>query len=131
MKRSILFLITALLLLQVPLFAELDREEQAKVDQLSHLLNLTSVQRSKLAKEREASKRKLLSLERKWQKLHNRLRQEVRREKPDKSAINKISNTIGKIQGEIVSLRTHSLVYLKSLLTPSQLTILEDGRKAD
>lgn len=130
MKRHILLLLSSLLLVQAPLFAELDREELAKVDQLSRVLDLTPVQRSKLTKEREKSKRNLLSLEQKWQKLHNQLRQEVRREKPDKAAIRKISNEIGKIQGEIVSLRTSSLVYLKSILTPSQITILEEGRKA-
>jgi Spy/CpxP family protein refolding chaperone len=113
-----------------PVAAILDYKEQAKIEQLSDMLDLTDVQKAKLTNEREKSKRQLLALEAKWQHLHSELRKEVRKEKPDKSAIEKISGEIGKIQGEIVALRTNSLVYLKSILTPKQTTILEAGRSA-
>jgi len=109
----------------------LDSDEQAKVDRLATVLNLTPVQKQKLSKERETSLKKLRVLERKWQGLHDRLRLEVRKDKPDRAAIDKISKEIGTIQGEIVSLRTNSLIYLKSLLTPSQITLLEKGSSTD
>jgi Spy/CpxP family protein refolding chaperone len=120
-----------LCLLVGPALAELDIEEKAKIGLLAKTLDLTDGQRAKLTNEREKSKRKLLELEGKWQQLHNRLRQEVRKEKPDKSTIEKISADIGKVQGDIVSLRTNSLVYLKSILAPAQITIIEQGRSAE
>jgi Spy/CpxP family protein refolding chaperone len=112
-------------------WAELDKEEQAKVDALAATLQLNAKQKALVTKDREKSKQILLQLEKKWQQLHDQLRREVRRDKPDQGAVDKITEEIGKIQGEIVALRTNSLIYLKSLLTPQQAQIIEQDRLPD
>jgi hypothetical protein len=106
--------------------AELDQDEQAKVDTLATLLQLSAKQKAAVAKEREKSKHALVQLEKKWQRLHDDLRREVRKNVPDQAAVDRISGEIGKIQGEMVALRTGSLIYLKSQLTPEQLKIIQD-----
>ncbi len=123
---SIMFFFTA-----CAAWAELDKEEQGKIDALAVTLQLSAKQKAGITKEREKSKQTLMQLEKKWQRLHDQLRQEVRRDKPDQAAVDKISEEIGKIQGEIVALRTNSLIYLKSILTPQQAQIIEQGRPAD
>jgi len=112
-------------------WAGLDKEEQAKIDALAATLQLDAKQRALVTKEREKSKQALLQLEKKWQQLHDQLRREVRRDKPDQAAVDKITEEIGKIQGEIVALRTNSLIYLKSILTPQQAQIIEQDRLPD
>jgi hypothetical protein len=110
--------------------AELDRDEQAKIDTLAVMLKLSAKQKASVAREREKSRLVMLQLEKKWQRLHDDLRREVRKNEPDQAAVDKISEEIGRIQGEMVALRTGSLIYLKSQLTPEQLKIIED-RPAD
>jgi hypothetical protein len=106
--------------------AELDNEEQAKVDSLAAMLQLSAAQKAAIAQERERSKYALLQLEKRWQWLHDELRREVRKNEPDQTMVDKISGEIGKIQGQIVALRTNSFIYLKSQLTPQQFKIIED-----
>jgi Spy/CpxP family protein refolding chaperone len=112
-------------------WAGLDKEEQAKIDALAATLQLDAKQKALVTKEREKSKQALLQLEKKWQQLHDQLRREVRRDKPDQAAVDKITEEIGKIQGEIVALRTNSLIYLKSILTPQQAQIIEQDQLPD
>ena len=131
-KHHYLCAITVMLLFAAcAVFAGLDKEEQAKIDALAATLQLDAKQKALLTQEREKSKHALLLLEKKWQWLHDRLRSEVRRDKPDQTAVDKITVDIGKIQGEIVALRTNSLIYLKSLLTPQQAQIIEQDRLPD
>ena len=109
-------------------FAELDKEEQAKVDALAATLRLSAKQKAAVVKERERSKKVLLRLESEWQRLHDQLRQEVRSDHPDQAKIDALAESIGTLRGEIISLRTKSLIYLKSILTPEQIRILEKDR---
>jgi hypothetical protein len=111
-------------------WAALDKEEQAKVDTLAVVLQLSAKQKADVIKEREKSKHALLQLEKKWQQLHDRLRAEVRKNEPDQSVVDDISAQIGKIQGEMVALRANSLIYLKSIITPQQAKLIE-GRPTD
>jgi Spy/CpxP family protein refolding chaperone len=120
-----------LLLAAFAVFAELDKEEQAKIDALAATLQLDAKQKALVAKEREKSKRVLLQLEKTWQQLHDKLRSEVRRDKPDQTAVDQITEEIGKVQGKIVALRTNSFIYLKSILTPRQAQIIEQDRLPD
>jgi hypothetical protein len=120
-----------LLLAASMVFAGLDKEEQGKIDALAATLQLDAKQKALVTKEREKSKQALLHLEKKWQQLHDKLRFEVRQSKPDQAAVDKITEEIGKIQGEIVALRANSLIYLKSLLTPQQAQIIEQERLPD
>lgn len=112
-------------------FAKLGPYEQQKIDRLSITLSLTAAQKTKLTIEREKSAKKLNEFEQEWQRQHDLLRREVRKEKPDQAIIQKISGDIGKVQGNIVALRTNSLLYLKSILTPSQITKLEQNQAAE
>ncbi len=106
-------------------FAELDKVEQAKVDALAETLHLSAQQKASVVKERDKSKQILSRLEEEWQQLHDRLRQEVRSDKPDQANVDEIAGSIGRIRGEIISLRTKSLIHLKSILTPEQIRMLE------
>ena len=117
-----------LLMMQITVFAGLDREEQAKVDALAETLHLNAEQKASVVKEREKSKQRLLSLEKEWQQLHDHLRQEVRSDTPNQAKVDELAGSIGKIRGEIISLRTKSLIHLKSILTPEQIRILEKAR---
>ena len=131
-KHRNLYTATVMLLLAASaVFAGLDKEEQAKIDTLAVTLQLNAKQKALVTKDREKSKQILLQLEKKWQQLHDQLRREVRRDKPDQAAVDKITGEIGKVQGEIVALRTNSLIYLKSLLTPQQAQIIEQDRLPD
>ena len=122
-----------LLVLAGAVFAGLDKEEQAKVDTLAAVLDLSAQQKAAVVREREAARQTLLRLEEEWQGLHDRLRQEVRADEPDQAKIDEISASIGRIRGEIIALRTKSLVFLKSVLTPEQMKILENdhGRNGE
>ena len=132
MREGVLIMIAGLLLyFAVASFAEPDREERRKVDELAATLHLTSRQKTAVLAERKRSKIQLLILEKNWQKLHDHLRSEVRAETPDQNRVDSLSGEIGKVRGEIIGLRTKSLIYLKSLLTPEQITILESGRAND
>ena len=128
MKFINVFVGMLLLLVWGTLFAELDKEERVKVDALAKTLQLSAEQKTKVVKERIKSKKALLRLEKKWQELHDRLRREVRRSKPDQAKIDEITESIGKVRGEIVLLRTNSLIFLKSVLTPEQVKIIEAGQ---
>ena len=124
-----IIILPAMLLLMMTgsTFAGLDKDEQAKVDALAGTLHLDARQKALVENEREKSKLTLLRLEEEWQQLHDKLRQEVRSEKPDQSKIDAIAGSIGRIRGDIISLRTRSLLYLKSILTPDQILLLEKG----
>ena len=125
-RNAFIFLLAILLVACGGARAELDSEEQAKGDTLAAMLQLNAQQKSDISKEREMSKYSLLQLEKKWQRLHDELRREVRKDSPDQAIVDKISGEIGKIQGEMVALRANSLIYLKSRLTARQLKIIED-----
>ena len=129
-RNAFIFLLAILLVACGGARAELDSEEQAKVDTLAAMLQLSAQQKADISKEREMSKYSLLQLEKKWQRLHDELRREVRKDRPDQAIVDKISGEIGKIQGQMVALRANSLIYLKSRLTAQQLKIIED-RPAD
>jgi hypothetical protein len=114
-----------LLMLTGSVHAGLDKVEQTKVDALAETLQLSAQQKYLVEKEREKSKLELLRLEEEWQRLHDKLRQEVRSDNPDQTVIDGIAGSIGRIRGAIISLRTRSLLYLKSILTPEQTILLE------
>lgn len=120
-----------LLLMAAASFAELDREERRKVDELTTALQLTPKQKTAVLAERKQSKSQLMALEKKWRKLHDRLRSEVRSESPDQIRVDSLAEAIGNVRGEIIGLRTRSLIHLKSLLTPQQVKILEGGNAND
>lgn len=107
--------------------SELNNEEMLKIDKMVHVLNLNGHQRKKIIRDRKKGLKKLFTLEKRWAQLHDRLQLEVRKRKPNKKEIVRLSKKIGSIEGEIVLLRTNSLVYLKSLLTDDQIDILENG----
>jgi Spy/CpxP family protein refolding chaperone len=132
MRDGLLIMMAGILLLMaVASFAELDREERRKVDELAATLQLTPKQKTAVLAERKRSRNQLMTLEKKWQKLHDRLRSEVRSEIPDQSRVDSLAEAIGKVRGEIIALRTRSLIHLKSLLTPQQIKILEGGKVND
>ncbi|MBN1594659.1 periplasmic heavy metal sensor [candidate division FCPU426 bacterium] len=132
MKKAVGVLTISLFLLAAGAsWALLDTEEQAKINALAETLKLDDGQKAKLALEREASKKELLRLEKKWQSLHDQLRREIRKEKPDPEQTKRLTAEIGKVRGEILDLRTNSLIYLKSILKAEQKSILEEGRPAD
>lgn len=109
--------------------AQLDKDEQAKIERLAIVLSLTPEQKKSVAGEREKSSRSLKTLERKWQRLHRELRDEVQKSRPDNNRIERISADIGTVQGEVVLLRTRSLVQVKSILSKSQRHLLEQGNE--
>ncbi len=111
--------------------AELDTVEQAKVNALAAALHLSVEQKAAVLAERETSKQTLLQLERQWQQLHDQLRRAVRSNTPDQTAIDALAESIGKVRGDIIALRTRSLIHLKSLLTPEQLQLLENSGGPD
>jgi len=120
------------LLLMVVLFtpmvhAEIDKDEMAKVERLSRVLSLTPHQKTMVTQEREKSFRALKIFERKWQMLHGKLRAEMQKGTPDQKRLEKITAEIGTVQGEIILLRTRSLLFVKSLLSKEQRELLEQG----
>ncbi len=130
-KEIIVLVVSSLLLGAGAVLAALDKEERAKVDTLAETLKLDKDQKAKVSKERETSKQKMVKLEQIWQKLHDQLRQEVRKDKPDQKKVNQLTAEIGTLRGEIISLRTNSLLYLKSILNDEQKKIVEDGLSAE
>jgi Spy/CpxP family protein refolding chaperone len=131
MRKEIIILVVSVALLgSGAVLAALDKDERAKVDTLAETLQLDKDQKGKVIKEREDSKKKLDQLEQKWQKLHDQLRGEVRKDNPDQQKVDKLTREIGSIRGEIISLRTNSLLYLKSILTKEQKQIVNDGLSA-
>ncbi|MCD4814548.1 hypothetical protein K8S19_12765 [bacterium] len=132
MKKRMIALAVGLVVLSASIgLAKLDPEEQTKVDALVETLALNADQAAKLTQEREIGKQALLKLEKKWQKLHDQLRREVRKRKADKKEVDWITQEIGKVRGEIVALRTHSLIFLKSILDDEQLEKIEQDRPDD
>lgn len=120
------------MLLMVVLFtamvhAEIDKDDRAKVERLSRVLSLTPHQKTMVLQEREKSARALKMLEVKWQKEHGKLRAEMQKGTPDQKRLEHITAEIGKVQGKIILLRTRSLVYVTSLLSKEQRTLLEQG----
>lgn len=132
MRDGFLIIIAGvLLLLAVASFAEPDSGLQRKVDELATMLHLTPEQKTAVLAERRESENKLLKLENNWRQLHDRLRNEVRSEAPDQNRVDSLAGEIGKVRGAIIGLRTTSLIFLKSLLTPEQIIILESGRTTE
>ncbi|MCK5219072.1 hypothetical protein KAR10_06095 [bacterium] len=129
MKKSVCGIAVSLILLLAGTgWAALDQEEKSKIATLAETLKLDAGQKAKLIKERQASRKALLRLEKKWQTLHDQLRREVRKDKPRREKVDHLTVAIGKLRGEIISLRTNSLLYLKSILKPEQKPIIEKGR---
>jgi len=89
-------------------------------------LNLSSEQFAKLRQDRMDGRRQMIKTTAEMQTLHLDMNEELMKDKPDLSKIEKIANQIGNLHARMILQRSKAAIFFKSILTPEQRKKLDE-----
>lgn len=101
--------------------------KQQQHEKMSGKLNLSDTQKKQIEEMRTALQRNTVQLRSKIQLARIDLRELLRSDDPDKSAIEKKMNDIGQLQTELKILKISHWLDIRKILTPEQRKIIKTG----